>query len=58
MIYVVFSFLSTFSVILLILSFRKDFKTLNITQRISIILTSIAVLIPFIIGTIQGFIGN
>lgn len=57
-VYVVGSFLSFLGVILLIIAFKNDFKNLNSTQKLGIILTSVGVLIPFLMGTINGIINN
>lgn len=58
LIYVGGSFLSFLGIILLLVSFKYEFRNLNVSQKLGIILTAIGVVIPFLIGTINGFINN
>ena len=56
--YVIFSFVSTFSLLLLAISFRKAFKSLTLMQKLSIILCVVAGIGPMIIGTFEGILGR
>ncbi|MGM0174115.1 hypothetical protein IGI53_001506 [Enterococcus sp. DIV0788_1] len=56
--YILFSFLTTFGVILMIYAFYRDFNKLTTLQKISLILVSISGLAPMILGTIEGFISH
>jgi len=49
-IYIGGSFLSFLGIILLIISFRKDFNKLNIVQKLGIVITTIGVVVPFFVG--------
>ena len=53
--YVLFSFLTSVGILLMIYSFYRDFKKLTLLQKISLIIVTIGGLAPMIIGTIQGF---
>ena len=54
--YVVFSFVSFVSAILLVVAFRKEFRKLNLFQTIIIICVFLSSVAPMILGTIQGFL--
>lgn len=54
--YILFSFLTTLGVILMIYAFYRDFKNLTLLQKISLILVSFSGLAPMILGVIQGFL--
>jgi len=54
--YIIFSFISFISAILLLVSFRKQFKKLNMFQKIIILCVFISGMAPMILGTIQGFL--
>ncbi|MBV7392251.1 MULTISPECIES: hypothetical protein [Enterococcus] len=56
--YVLFSFICTFGIILMIITFFKDYKRLTVLQKASLILISIGGLAPMILGTIQGFLAH
>lgn len=55
-IYVIGYVLSFLGVIILLTGFRKDFKTLNTSQKLGITITTIAVIVPFIVRFIDEFI--
>lgn len=57
-IYIGGSFLSFLGIILLIISFKNEFKSLNVAQKLGIILTSIGIIIPFLFGAIGGFLNS
>lgn len=56
--YVIFSFLTSLGILLMIYSFYRDFKKLTLLQKISLIIITIGGLAPMIIGTIQGFMSH
>jgi Kef-type K+ transport system membrane component KefB len=56
--YTIGSFVSFLGVIFLLIGFKKDFIRLNSVQKIGIILTSIGVAIPFLIGFVDGFLAG
>ena len=56
--YTIGSFVSCIGVIFLLIGFKKDFIRLNSVQKIGIILTSIGVAIPFLIGFVDGFLAS
>ncbi|GAA0696902.1 hypothetical protein GCM10008904_01140 [Paraclostridium ghonii] len=57
-IYVIGYVLSFLGVIILLTGFRKDFKTLNTSQKLGITITTIAVIVPMFVGFIEGFING
>ncbi|WP_250675788.1 hypothetical protein LZ906_016480 (plasmid) [Paraclostridium ghonii] len=57
-IYVIGEVLSFLGVIILLTGFRKDFKTLNTSQKLGITITTIAVFVPMFVGFIDGFING
>ncbi|MDT2710948.1 hypothetical protein [Enterococcus dongliensis] len=56
--YILFSFLTTLGIILMIYAFYRDFKNLTLLQKISLILVSFSGLVPMILGVIQGFLSH
>jgi len=56
--YVLFSFLTSLGILLMIYSFYRDFNKLTLLQKISLIVITIGGLAPMIIGTIQGFMSR
>lgn len=51
--YVIGGCLSFFGVIILLTGFRKNFGTLNLTQKLGISITSIGVVVPFFVAFIS-----
>lgn len=56
--YTLGSFVSFLGVIFLLIGFKNDFNHLNSNQKTGIVLTSIGVAIPFLIGFVNGFLTN
>lgn len=56
--YIVFSFLTSLGIILMIYSFFRDFKKLTLLQKISLVVIAIGGLAPMIMGTIQVFVSH
>ena len=56
--YLLFSFLTSLGILLMIYSFYRDFNKLTLLQKISLIVITIGGLAPMIIGTIQGFMSR
>lgn len=53
--YILFSFLNSLSILIMIYAFYRDFKKLTLMQKISISLVSLSGLTPMIVGAIESF---
>ncbi len=50
--------ISVIGIILVWCSFWKNLKQLTVFQKTSLLITSVGILIPFIVGFINGFLGH
>ncbi len=56
--YILFSFLTSVGILIMVYAFYRDFKKLTLLQKISLILVSISGLLPMLLGMIEGFLSN
>ncbi|MBU5366011.1 hypothetical protein ACFFH2_08575 [Enterococcus devriesei] len=56
--YILFSFLTSVGILIMVYAFYRDFKKLTLLQKIALILVSISGLMPMLLGMIEGFLSN
>ena len=57
-VYILFSFLTSVGILIMVYAFYRDFKKLTLLQKIALILVSISGLMPMLLGMIEGFLSN
>ena len=57
-IFMIMSIISVIGIILVWCSFWENLKQLTVFQKTSLLITSVGILIPFIVGFINGFLGH